>query len=106
MLLRVPCGCGLGERHSNAFVTQERGNCKSFLHNCVFVPLPGGYQAANKTSTTWTGVWEEVRQHYLEAERGTFSGIFKSQIKKVECNKSEDDAEIDQHSQKQSLLLF
>lgn len=78
VLLRLPCGCGLGERHSNPFVTQERGNCKSFLHNCVFVPLPGGYQAANKTSTTWTGVWEEVRQHYLEAERGTLSGIFKS----------------------------
>lgn len=57
---------------------RKTGNCKSFLHNCAFVTLPGGHQAANKASTTWTELQEEVQQHYLEAERGTSSGSFKS----------------------------
>lgn len=49
-LRRVPCGCGLGGRHSNVFVTQERGNCKRFLHNCASVPLPGGSWASQASS--------------------------------------------------------
>lgn len=47
-----PCGCGLGKRHSNALVTQRRGNCKCFLHNCAFVPLPGGYWASQEPNNT------------------------------------------------------
>lgn len=73
MLHCVPCGCGLGERHSNAFVTQEGGNCRSFLHNCAFVPLPGGYQAnikSNKTSTIQPESWISKKQHNLKAGRG------------------------------------
>lgn len=48
----VPCGCGLGKRHSNAFVTQQGGNCKRFLDNCAFVPLPGGYWASQEPNNT------------------------------------------------------
>lgn len=53
----VPCGCGLGKRHSNAFVTQRGGNCKRFLHNSAFVPLPGGYWASQEPNNTpkWFG---------------------------------------------------
>lgn len=92
-LHRVPCGCGLGERHSNAFVTQEGGNCKSFLHNCAFVPLPGGYrasQAVNKTLTTWK--WGAGRRATAQPNgwKGYFIRDFKipSASAKQELNES------------------
>lgn len=61
----VPCGCGLGKRHSNAFVTQWGGNCKRFLHNCAFVPLPGGYWASQEPSNTleWFGTGLRKQLH-------------------------------------------
>lgn len=72
-LRRVPCGCGLGGRHSNVFVTQERGNCKRFLHNCAFVPLPGGSRASQASSETrlTQRCDAEVQEHSAEAGGGT-----------------------------------
>lgn len=75
VLRPVPCGCGLGERHSNVFVTQEGGNCKCFLHNCAFVPLPGGSRASPASSVR--PVWprseglRELQEHIAEAREST-----------------------------------
>lgn len=69
------------------FVTQEGGNCRSFLHNCAFVPLPGGYRASLWANKTWTGVKEDGAtaqpkdwKRYFNWEDKTSSASWKQEL--------------------------
>lgn len=70
----VPCGCGLGKRHSNAFVTQQGGNCKRFLDNCAFVPLPGGYWASQEPNNTPESDLEQAPESGSTAQPTVLNG--------------------------------